>query len=75
MPDRDPVDIVAFNVRRLRGERGWTQEHAGLESGVSFSTWAKTERRERETGIRTLGKMAAGLGVPLAELFREGPVD
>lgn len=67
----DPVKIVGSNVRRLRDAKGWTQEALGLESGVSFSTVAKLERAEREVGIRTLGKIADGLGVPLAELFNQ----
>lgn len=67
----DPVKTVASNVRALRKAKDWTQETLGLESGVSFSTVAKCERAEREVGIRTLGKIATGLGVPLAELFRE----
>lgn len=69
MPSRDPVDLVAFNVRRLRTELQLTQERLGLEAGISFSTVAKCERAEREVGIRTLDKIAAGLGVPLAALF------
>lgn len=67
----DPVKIVGSNVRRLRDAKGWTQEALGLESGVSFSTVAKLERAEREVGVRTLGKIAQGLGVPLADLFRD----
>ena len=65
----DPLDIFAANLRRLRQERGLSQEGLAHDAGLNTTHVAKIERTEREPGVRTVAKLAKALGVPAAELF------
>ncbi len=56
-------------VKRLRKQRGWSQERVAHESGLNPSYVPKIERSEREPGVRTVSKLATALGVSAAELF------
>jgi transcriptional regulator with XRE-family HTH domain len=66
---RDPLDVFSANLKRLRLERGWSQERLAQESGLNVSHLPKIERSEREPGVRTVSKLATALGVSAAELF------
>ncbi len=65
----DPLDIFAANLRRIRKERGLSQERLAHDAGLNTTHVAKIERSEREPGVRTVAKLADALGVPAAELF------
>jgi transcriptional regulator with XRE-family HTH domain len=65
----DPLDIFAANLRRLRQERGLSQERLAHDADLNMTHVAKIERTEREPGVRTVAKLAKALGVPAAELF------
>lgn len=65
----DPLDIFAANLRRLRQERGLSQESLAHDAGLNTTHVAKIERTEREPGVRTVAKLAEALGVPAGELF------
>jgi transcriptional regulator with XRE-family HTH domain len=65
----DPPAIFAANLRRLREERGWSQERLAHESDLNPSHVAKIERTEREPGVRTITKLCKALGIPASELF------
>ena len=65
----DPLDIFAANLRRIRRERGLSQERLAHEADLNTTHVAKIERTEREPGVRTVAKLAKALGVPAAELF------
>jgi transcriptional regulator with XRE-family HTH domain len=65
----DSLDIFAANLRRIRQERGFSQERLAHEAGLNTTHVAKIERTEREPGVRTVAKLANALGVPAAELF------
>jgi transcriptional regulator with XRE-family HTH domain len=67
----DPLDIFAANLRRIRQERGLSQERLAHEAGLNTTHVAKIERTEREPGVRTVAKLANALGVPAAELFAD----
>lgn len=66
---RDPLDIFAANLRRLRQERELSQERLAHDADLNTTHVAKIERSEREPGVRTVAKLAKALGVPAAELF------
>jgi len=55
--------IVGGNVRRLRLERGLTQEALAHEVGISTRYVGMLERAEKSATVRVLGKAAAALGV------------
>ncbi len=65
----DPLDIFATNLRRIRQERGLSQERLAHSSDLNMTHVAKIERSEREPGVRTVSKLARALGVSAAELF------
>jgi transcriptional regulator with XRE-family HTH domain len=65
----DALDGFAANLKRLRLERGWSQERVAEESDLSPSHVAKIERSEREPGVRTVAKLTIGMRVSAAELF------
>lgn len=65
----DPLDIFAANLRRLRTERGLSQERLAHVANLHMTHVAKIERSEREPGVRTVTKLAKALGVSTADLF------
>lgn len=67
MPDQ--LDIFAANLRRIRLERGLSQERLAHAADLNMTHVAKMERSEREPGVRTVSKLAVALKVSAAELF------
>lgn len=67
MPDQ--LDIFAANLRRIRLERGLSQERLAHAADLNMTHVAKMERSEREPGVRTVSKLAIALQVSAAELF------
>jgi ribosome-binding protein aMBF1 (putative translation factor) len=68
----EQADALAGQVRRARGERGWSQARLSRESGVPQSVIAHLEGRYcRPTTVRA-GKLAAALGITLAGLTGAG---
>ena len=57
-------------VRRLRQERGWSQDELADRSGLHRTFVGAVERGEKMATIATASKLAHGLGIPLSELFR-----
>jgi len=72
MVPKSPAAIVARNVKRLRGQRGWSQTelagHAGLSSVGMIESGARPNAR-----WDTLEKIAEALGVTVADLCTEEP--
>ncbi len=55
-------------VHRLRIERGVTQEALAFEAHVTIATLSRIERGVTGQKVATLRKIAAALGMSLAEL-------
>ena len=69
----DAVRLLASNVRRLRTERGLTQEQAAAAAdGMHPTYWSEVETGKRNPSVTVVARMAKGLGVTLAQLFEEG---
>ena len=62
--------LVGENVRALRVERGWTQEHFAERSGFSQQYISGLESGRRNPTIVTLFELAQALGVKPAELLQ-----
>jgi transcriptional regulator with XRE-family HTH domain len=62
-------DAFADNLRRLREERGWTQEQLADAAGLHLNHVSKLENCHREPKVRTISKLAKGLGVNAGPLF------
>jgi transcriptional regulator with XRE-family HTH domain len=65
----EPLAQFAENVRRLRHEKGLTQEKLAEQAGLKLSDIAKIETLRRSPGIQVVAKIAYGLGVPTSELM------
>lgn len=65
----DPLDAFAANARRLRKERGLTQERLAELAGLHMTDIARIETQGRDPGVRVIAKLARGLGVEPATLF------
>jgi transcriptional regulator with XRE-family HTH domain len=61
--------ILARNLRRLRLERGWSQDDLAAEAGTRQAFVSAIENGEANPTLDSLEKLAATLGVTLAELF------
>ncbi|WP_427975936.1 helix-turn-helix domain-containing protein [Acidocella sp.] len=65
---------MAVNIRRLRVERGVSQEAFAVDAGVDRTYMSRIERRLENPTVTVLEKIAAALGVEIAALFADpGP--
>lgn len=60
---------LAAGVRKRRLERGLTQEEAARASHLPEAYWQRLEGGECNATLRTLRRLAFGLGVDPVELF------
>ena len=73
-PPAPPADIdalIAARLLALRQARALSLAALAERSGVSKAMISKIERAESSPTAALLGRLAAGLGVPLAQLFAE----
>ena len=61
---------LAANVRRLRAERGWTQEAAADACGMAARVYQRVEAADGNVTFATLARLATGFGVDAADLVR-----
>ncbi|UGS91264.1 helix-turn-helix domain-containing protein [Ralstonia wenshanensis] len=66
----DARQILASNMRRLRAERGWSQEELSFRSGLDRSFLAHVERCARNVSLDSIERIAAAFELPVVELFR-----
>jgi transcriptional regulator with XRE-family HTH domain len=65
-----PTDIIAENLRRLRADRGWTQEEAADRAGLQQPSYARIELgRSPDVKLSTLLKLAQAFDVPLSDVL------
>jgi transcriptional regulator with XRE-family HTH domain len=60
-------------VATIRKERGLTREQVAWAAGLHATAISRIEQASREPKLETIVKLAHGLGVPIADLFRELP--
>lgn len=56
-------DVLARNMRRLRAERGLTQEALAHECGINRTYLSGVERSERNVSLDNIARIARGLKV------------
>jgi transcriptional regulator with XRE-family HTH domain len=66
---------VAGNLRRIRRERGWTQEELAHRAGLDRNYVGMLERRENAATVDTLERLAEALGIDATELLRTDDPD
>ena len=65
----DLVDILARNIRELRGDK--TQDAFARKLGISQATLARLESGVQNTTIKTLQQICKALRCDIGELFRK----
>ena len=63
--------IVARNIRRLRLERGLTQEELAARIRITRNYVGKIERQENSPTVAMVERIAKALGIEPARLFDE----
>jgi transcriptional regulator with XRE-family HTH domain len=65
----DPLPTFAANIRRLRAEKGLTQDALALGASMDPAEIRRIESGRRDPGVRVLSRVARGLDVEPAELL------
>jgi transcriptional regulator with XRE-family HTH domain len=65
----DLVVKVGERIRRLRKEKGLSQERLAELSGLHMNYVGQVERGEKNLTLETLEKIVSGLDISLEELF------
>jgi transcriptional regulator with XRE-family HTH domain len=65
-------DVLAKNMRRLRAERGLSQEALAHESGINRTYLSGVERSERNVSVDNIARIAKGLEVEAWRLLKDG---
>lgn len=68
---RDVVQVVGSSIRRLRVERGFSQEEFAQHAHLDRSFYGRVERGTQNVALRTLCVIAAALEVSPSELLVE----
>ena len=63
--------IVGGNVRRLRKDRGFTQEKLALDAAIDLTYLGGIERGRRNPSIAVVGRLAEVLGVHPRDFYDE----
>jgi transcriptional regulator with XRE-family HTH domain len=63
--------LVAWNLRRVRVQRGLSQERLAYEAEVDRSYVGGLEREEENPTVDVLDRLANTLQVPISELFKQ----
>lgn len=63
-------EVFAANLRRLRHDKGLSQEDLAYTAGVNRTYLSKLEKGASYAGLEIIGKLAVVLEVEPAELLR-----
>lgn len=66
---QDARTLLALNMKRLRAERGWSQDALALEADLDRTFIAHVERLRRNISLDNVEKIAQALDVPVHELL------
>jgi len=68
----DLRELFATNLRRLRHEKGLSQDELAYDAGISRSYLAQLETGRYYASLKIIGRLADVLGIDPAE-FLKGP--
>ncbi len=69
----DPLPTLAANLRRLREQRGLSQEALALRADMDPAEVHRIETARRDPGVRVLTRLALALNHAPAELLADIP--
>lgn len=69
------TELIAKNIKRLRGLKNLSQKEVSADSGVPQGQYSRIENGRVEPSISTLEKLAKVFEVSIAEFFRSDEVD
>ncbi|HZP00341.1 MAG TPA: helix-turn-helix domain-containing protein [Terriglobia bacterium] len=64
---------IGTRIIQVRNQRGLTQRELSERSGIASSYLSRIENRRLEPRPKTLRRIADALGIPVSDLFQEGP--
>lgn len=64
---------VGKHIRKLRMQRGWSQEELAYQSKLTSAHLGHIEQGEQNPTLETLSKIAGGLQVEIQDLFNHTP--
>ena len=65
--------ILSESIKRLRKDKGWTQERLSREASLSLATIQKMENGKTGGDDDSIDKLAAAFGMPREKMFGEAP--
>ena len=71
----DLRDVFAANLRRLRHEKGLSQDDLAYEAEVSRSYLSQLEKGAFYASLKIIGRLAEALQVEPAELLKRGAIE
>lgn len=69
----DHRKLVGQNIKRIRTEKGWTQEKLGMRAKVDQGYIGTLERGRVNVSIDTLSKLSKALKIEMQEFLRKTP--
>lgn len=70
MANEDVCIRVGRKIRKLRKQRGWTQDYLAIHTGLGRTFISNIERGQKEPCLRSLEILALGFEMSLSQLFR-----
>jgi transcriptional regulator with XRE-family HTH domain len=71
MANGDLKDLFATNLRRLRHDRGLSQDDLAAEAGMSRSYLAQLETGQYHVSLKIIAKLSKALNAEPAEFLRQ----
>ena len=73
VPKSNARNALALNIRRLRSERGISQEELADLAGLHRTYIGSIERSERNVSIDNIEKLSKALETTVSDLLKERP--
>jgi transcriptional regulator with XRE-family HTH domain len=70
--DDDFYETVGGRIRKLREDRGWTQEELAQAVAIEPATLSRYENAKKAFPLDVLRRIAASLRIPLGQLIVDG---
>lgn len=68
------MENVGAQIRKARQARGWTIQALADKAGLSKTGLIGIELSRKDTKVETVTRLAAALGMPVADLFADETV-